>query len=172
VAMSKPVYTIHAERDGAWWALDVPELRGVHSQSKRLDQARAVIEEVIDLMYDRSRDTYELELVIDDEEIVIAARVAKGSREVVESVSQLARLLQAVAIQQLRERGLPLRDIGELVGVSHQRIAQLERAPNADREAAAADARTAMVDQLEQLLKVSIALDTRRTPVRSTGGAG
>ena len=45
-------YRVTARRSGEWWALDVPELPGVHSQTKRLEQAEAEISEAIALMLD------------------------------------------------------------------------------------------------------------------------
>src|SRR5690242_11280287 len=34
----KKTYTVLARRSGGWWAISVPELKGVHSQARRLDQ--------------------------------------------------------------------------------------------------------------------------------------
>jgi predicted RNase H-like HicB family nuclease len=152
--MSKPVYTIHAERDGVWWSLVVPELRGVYSQAKRLDQARPAIHEVIEGIYDRAPDTYYLDLVIDDAEISGLVQVAKDARRVAELVAQSARDRQAEIVEALRGRGLPLRDVGELLGVSHQRIARLERKVD-DSRGATAESLERLLDLLEKALSKS-----------------
>jgi hypothetical protein len=39
-------------RSGRWWAISVPELKGVHTQARRLDQAEAMAREAIALMLD------------------------------------------------------------------------------------------------------------------------
>jgi hypothetical protein len=31
-------YTVRAERSGHWWALEAPEIPGLYSQARRLDQ--------------------------------------------------------------------------------------------------------------------------------------
>jgi predicted RNase H-like HicB family nuclease len=133
--MSKPVYTIRAERDGAWWALDVPELSGVHSQSKRLDQAKAMIQDVIDLMYDRSPDTYELKLEVDPSIAAIVAELNALQAEA-DAAAARARDAQQDAVKRLRSRGLPQRDVGQVLGVSHQRVAQITSGSGAYKRAA------------------------------------
>ena len=121
----KPVHTVQARRDGTWWALDVPELAGVHSQCKRLDQAKATIQGAIELLYDRAPDTYGLVVELDDPGFQALAQVARDSRAVAEEITAHARDMQIEVVARLRAAGLPLRDVGEIMGVSHQRIAQL-----------------------------------------------
>jgi hypothetical protein len=130
--MNKPVYTIRAERWNDWWSLVVPDLSGVASQTRRLDQAEAAIQEVIEQLYDRSPDSYDLELAIADAEITELVEIARESRAVIERLTQQSRAMQAEAVERLRRRGLPMRDIGDLLGVSHQRIAQIERPSDAE----------------------------------------
>jgi predicted RNase H-like HicB family nuclease len=42
--------TATAHRSGDWWAIEVPEVRGVHTQVKRLDQAAAMAADAVALM--------------------------------------------------------------------------------------------------------------------------
>jgi predicted RNase H-like HicB family nuclease len=39
----RPRYTAEVERSGRWWAIRVPELRGVHSQSRTLDGVEPLV---------------------------------------------------------------------------------------------------------------------------------
>jgi hypothetical protein len=123
--MSKPNYTIRAERSGDWWALDVPELKGVHSQSKRLDQAPAMIEDVIELLYDRAPGTYDLKVEIVNGELRALIELLATARAAADAAATAARDKQIEVAAQLRDSGLPVRDIGRLLGVSHQRISQI-----------------------------------------------
>ena len=46
------VYRVRAVRSGGWWAITVPELPGVFSQARRLDQVETMAREAIALMLD------------------------------------------------------------------------------------------------------------------------
>lgn len=119
-------YTVTARRSGDWWALAVPELRGVHSQVKRLDQADAMAREAIALM---------LDLEPDDVEVDVQAELPKGTRAVVEKARRAreARLRAAEAEQEamreaataLKAESLSQRDASQFLGVSFQRVSQL-----------------------------------------------
>jgi predicted RNase H-like HicB family nuclease len=45
-------YTAVCRRSGSWWAIGVRELKGVHTQARRLDQVAAMAREAIALMLD------------------------------------------------------------------------------------------------------------------------
>jgi predicted RNase H-like HicB family nuclease len=124
--MTRPLYTIHARRDGAWWTLDVPELRGVYSQSKRLDQAEDAIREVIEGVYDRAPDTYDLTVKVDDPVIaeLIDAQATMWAQ--LDEMIETFRVQQRATVEKLRsDMKFPMRDVGRLLDVSHQRVAQI-----------------------------------------------
>ncbi len=50
--MSEHRYRVVAERSEDWWAISVPGLSGVFSQTRRLDQVEAMAREAIALMLD------------------------------------------------------------------------------------------------------------------------
>jgi len=45
-------YRVRAVRSGNWWSITVPELPGVFSQARRLDQVEAMAREAIAMMLD------------------------------------------------------------------------------------------------------------------------
>ncbi|WP_432979200.1 type II toxin-antitoxin system HicB family antitoxin [Dactylosporangium sp. CA-233914] len=45
-------YTAVCRRSGAWWAISVPELKGVHTQARHLDDAEATARDAIGLFLD------------------------------------------------------------------------------------------------------------------------
>lgn len=53
-----PTYTAVCERSGSWWAVSVPELRGVHTQARRLDQAETMAREAIALLLEFPEDSF------------------------------------------------------------------------------------------------------------------
>ena len=121
-------YRVTARRSGEWWALDVPELPGVHSQTKRLEQAEAEISEAIALMLDCEPEDFSVE--ISPELPAMAQAVLEqlnAAREAAEQVTEALRLATMRAVLVLTE-DLSQRDVGRLLGVSFQRVHQLKDA--------------------------------------------
>jgi predicted RNase H-like HicB family nuclease len=127
VETMRPRYTAIAERDGTWWVITVPELPGVFSQARRLDRVEHMTRDVISLMLEVPADSFDVEVienhdpptqeVIDD---IIAAR------EAVAAMKRETGTKTRDAVLALHESGYPQRDIGRMVGISHQRVAQLQ----------------------------------------------
>ncbi len=161
----KPVYVIRAERWQDWWSLVVPELSGVATQSRRLDQAKPLIREVIELVVGESAHSYDLTLEIVDADINTLVQIATDTRATVERLTTQSRELQAEIVERLRARGLPLRDIGELLGVSHQRVAQIEKS-----DSEAATDRDDLAESLEELVRLMTTLP-KRSAVKSKAGS-
>jgi hypothetical protein len=121
-------YTVRARRIAHWWALDVEGVRGAHTQVRRIDQAEDVAREAIAGVLDIPPDSFA---------IVVAPEVPAPARTVVDKAtkarSEAARAQDAAAqltrdaARRLVQEGLTVRDAGALLGVSHQRIAQLVR---------------------------------------------
>lgn len=60
--MTHVTYTAVCVRSGGWWAISVPQINGVHSQARRLDQVRATAREAIALMLDVPADSFDVEV--------------------------------------------------------------------------------------------------------------
>ena len=123
-------YTAVAERDGNWWAITVPEVRGVFSQARRLDRVEYMARDAISLMLEVPPDSFDIEVIENhdpptqetiDDILSIREAVARMQRETRDRTRD--------AVLALHERGYPQRDIGRMVGISHQRVAQLLAAP-------------------------------------------
>jgi predicted RNase H-like HicB family nuclease len=56
------MYSAVCRRAGHWWAISVPELKGVHTQARRLDQVAVIAEEAIALMLDVDPVTIQVEV--------------------------------------------------------------------------------------------------------------
>jgi hypothetical protein len=122
-------YTVLARRSGSWWALDVTGVRGVHTQVKRLDQAEGMARDAIAAVLDVAPGSFEVAIrpMMPDpiREMVEEATSARSQAAVAQEAA--ARLTRHAA-RRLVEEGLTVRDAGVLLGVSHQRIAQLLQA--------------------------------------------
>lgn len=119
-------YSVNVRRSGAWWAIDVADLPGVFSQARRLDQAKAMARDAIASFLDVPADSFEVtvrpELEKSVNDVVAHAQIAKGDAIAYQAKASAA---QRKAVRELTARGYTTRDIGDLLEISHQRVAQL-----------------------------------------------
>lgn len=115
-----------ARRSGRWWAITVPELDGVFSQARRLDGVERMARDAIGLMLGVEPASFDIDVVQDLDPLT------QDELEDLRAVREAAAALQRRANGRTREfvvdlhrSGYPLRDIAQLVGISHQRVAQL-----------------------------------------------
>ncbi len=126
----RPTYTAVCRRSGRWWAFEVKELNGVFGQAKRLDQVADAARDVIVLMLDLDDDEADaFDIVVEPHlsaELDNAIRDAVALREQAErEQAAVAQATRETANRLTEEAGLPMRDVGWLLGLSHQRVAQL-----------------------------------------------
>lgn len=60
--MKRKTYTARCQRSGDWWAISVPELRGVHTQARRLEKAEAMVRDAIALFLDVPSDSFDVRI--------------------------------------------------------------------------------------------------------------
>jgi DNA-directed RNA polymerase specialized sigma24 family protein len=118
--------TAKAIRSEGWWAVEVPEIKGLFTQARRLDQVKAMVLDAASLLTDRPESDFEVALEVDlpghvGDWVESVHRYAETAREAQAEASHLARK----AAHELAVEGLPLRDIGSILDVSHQRVGQL-----------------------------------------------
>jgi predicted RNase H-like HicB family nuclease len=123
-------YQAACRRSGGWWAISVPELKGVHSQARRLDQVPDMAREAIALMLDVAPETVQVEVTPEVPSPVSQALEARRAARLAEEIAERA---TAAAAQALLDDGYTVRDAGALLGLSPQRISQI--APSAAKRA-------------------------------------
>ena len=119
-------YRVEVVRSGNWWAITVPDLPGTFSQAKRLDQVDGNAREAIALMTDTDEDQFDLDVNVDTDPDIAAliADLNASSEATIKAKADEAKARQRV-VRALQKRELPTRDIGALIGLSHQRVAQI-----------------------------------------------
>jgi hypothetical protein len=101
------------------------------SQAKRLDKVDSIAREAIALMLDvKSSQIGQLKIeVVPRKEIADLLQEADLASAEAANASARAQELRLEAARLLRADGLPMRDVGELIGVSHQRVSQILARP-------------------------------------------
>jgi len=119
------IYRIDVERDGRYWRIRVPDVER-STQARHLREVELMARDLIAIMEDTSPDSFELDVHIELPEDVRQelARSAELREQAATAQAEAARLSRDAA-RRLYDRGLPLRDIGKVLGVSFQRAKQL-----------------------------------------------
>lgn len=113
-------------RSDGWWAVVVPEVDGAITQARRLDQVPAMVADAVALLAGEDPTTIEVDV---QPEIPAAVRrrlerAAALRAHSARANNQAAHELRTAA-HDLASEGLPLRDVGRVLGVSYQRAHQL-----------------------------------------------
>lgn len=121
-------YRVHVERDetGSWIATS-PDAPGAVTQAKRLDQLRPRLAEAIAVATDQEPDEIAISSIsvsLGDEIDGLVER-AKEQRQAAEKAQAEASRAVRAAANALLDRHLSLRDAGEVLEISHQRVDQL-----------------------------------------------
>jgi DNA-directed RNA polymerase specialized sigma subunit len=120
-------YKVLVRRSGRWWAFEAPAVPGAFGQTRRLDQIEDAARDVVAMMLDLPEESIgiDVERSLDALEPII--QDVQEKRKNAELMLLFALLAMVYAVHRLRAEGLSTRDTAELVGVSHQRVSQLER---------------------------------------------
>ena len=120
-------YRVEVTREGKWWMVSVPELDGL-TQARRLEDASAMAREYIAVTLDIPTSDVELNVaVIDVDGVNVADEIARLEAEKLEAEAARERVAEDTRrlAQTLAGKKVPVRDIGAILGVSHQRAHQL-----------------------------------------------
>jgi hypothetical protein len=120
-------YDVEVTRDGRWWMIAIPAVDGL-TQARRLDEVNDMARSYIAIQTDVALSTVELgnvtvcvggeDVAKDIDELRELKRIAD------EAAARAAEALRGMA-RRLASEDVPVRDIGSVLGVSHQRVSQL-----------------------------------------------
>lgn len=120
-------YTAQARREGCWWMIEVPEIDGL-TQARRLGDVEEMARELIAVTLDVPLDDVEVAVTVTAVGDVDVAEVLGKIRDERAEAARLERQASTEIRELARELAsteLAMRDIGTILGVSHQRVAQL-----------------------------------------------
>lgn len=127
----RKTYRATAERDGRFWYLSIDELDAA-TQARRLDQAEEMVRDLISIKLGVPPDSFDVAIEPKIEgRLGDQVRRAKRAKTEASARQAIASLSLRIAAEDLEKADLTVRDIGVILGVSHQRVAQLlaEEAP-------------------------------------------
>jgi hypothetical protein len=120
-------YEVHVIRDGNWWTISVPAVDG-STQAPTISDVTTVAKEHVAVTLNVPVSTVEVHLeslVLDGVGILGRARQIRAAREQAEQLEAQAVGHACALAHDLAGEGVPVRDIGEVLGVSDQRPHQL-----------------------------------------------
>lgn len=119
------MYEIEINRDGRWWMVSVPALDGL-TQARRLAEAELMAREFIAVTLDVPLESVSVTVVsVDGVPVASDLERIRAERDEAARLERQATQDTAALARSLRDRRLTVRDIGKILGLSHQRIQQL-----------------------------------------------
>jgi DNA-directed RNA polymerase specialized sigma24 family protein len=128
------IYRVVVSREDGNWLADVPGLEGAHTYARRLPALNQAVREVVVLAAGLpDEDMPGLSLNFDyhtgDPELDTTALEVRRLRREADELAVAATARTSHAVAQLAARGLSVRDIAALLGISPQRVSQLTAGP-------------------------------------------
>ena len=123
-------YQAVVTREGKWWMVAIPEIDGL-TQARRLSDAEMMAREYIAVSLDVPVDDVSVEVSVKEVDgIAVGELVAaiNDERARAQELEQDASRRAEELAKALAEARVPVRDIGAMMGVSHQRAHQLVNA--------------------------------------------
>lgn len=120
-------YVARVRREGRWWIVEVPEI-GEVTQARRIRDVTSAARELIAVTLDLPLESVDVAVDIEPiEGVDVAAGLAhvRTMHESAMTFERQARAEVAGLAQALSAADVPLRDVGAILGISHQRAHQL-----------------------------------------------
>lgn len=118
-------YRAIAEWSDGWWAVHVDRHPGVWTQARRLEQVAGQAADALSMALEV--DVSPADIEVDPTPPVESAIVAIHAKALAAAAALEAATVMRGAAQDLTGTGMTVRDIGAVLGVSHQRAAVLAR---------------------------------------------
>lgn len=131
--MSERSYRVAVTREGDAWLADVPDVPGAHTWAKNLPSLDRAVREVIALVENLPEGaepglslTYDYD--VGDPDLNAATAMLRAHRERLQQEERQLAARTAELATELTRRSMSVRDAAALVGVSPQRVSQINAA--------------------------------------------
>ncbi|BDR54068.1 hypothetical protein KIMH_01790 [Bombiscardovia apis] len=117
--------TARCERHDGWWAIEVDEIPGLFTQTRRLDQVEDMVRDAASLMGKEIEEVRVLPVM--DKETMQAVEEMLQVRTEARIIQERASKVSRKVVSLLRREGLTVRDVAQVTGISSQRVSALQR---------------------------------------------
>ena len=118
------IVTAIARRCDGWWAIEVPEIPGLFTQVRRLDQVAAMVKDAAATLNVKVNGVKVTPKLSEQDELMLQHMLDAKSAAI--KTQEEASMLMRETVRLLRNQGLTVRDVAELTGVTPQRISSLK----------------------------------------------
>ena len=127
-AMTKRTLQVSVERDGRWWVFTIPEL-GTGGQAKDLAEVDYEAQGVAAMWLNVSPETIDVRVSVAGQDATLAAwHAAERAEQAARAAASAAAQQRRAVVRSLRQAGYSAPDTGRLLGISKQRVYQIEHA--------------------------------------------
>jgi predicted RNase H-like HicB family nuclease len=126
----RPVYDVTVTREDNLWVAEVKDLRGGATDAERFADLNEEVRDLIAGLTDTDLGHFDVRwhYVQRDHDFTTVIEALRTWEEQAELAMASRDEARRAAIGAMRRLGLSVRDVADVVGLSHQRISQLERA--------------------------------------------
>ena len=125
--MTTPIdVTAIAERSDGWWAVEVPEIPGLFTQARRLDQVDGMVRDAA-RMLDREIGDVKVEPRLSEQDERMLSELLDARHDAVEAQARASSLTRN-AVDALRHQGMTVRDVADIIGITPQRVSAIANA--------------------------------------------
>lgn len=127
-AMSARTFEVTAEREGKWWVFEIPEL-GTGGQARSLAEVDDEAQGVAAMWLDVEPETVAVTVAVKAPEHALAEwRAAEHDEQEAREAQARAAARRRAVVRELREQQYSAPDVGRVLGITKQRVYQLEKA--------------------------------------------
>lgn len=120
-------FEVKAQREGRWWVFEIPEL-GTGGQARSLDEVDFEAQGVAAMWLDVAPANVAVTVgVVDAAETLAEWAAAEADEEEARRAQARAAGRRRAVVRRLRDQGYSAPDAGRVLGISKQRVYQLER---------------------------------------------
>lgn len=117
------VYSITASLEKGFWFIEIPEINGA-TQARSINEIEVMVRDYITIMTGDTEIDLDIELLLPEDTATHLQKSTDLRNEAKELMSESS-AEYSKAVKSLKSRGLTIREIGKLLGISHQRAHQL-----------------------------------------------
>ena len=123
------IYRATVEREPGWWIISIPELDLV-TQARRVRDIRHMATDLVAAWLDKDLNDVRVEIEDFTPTAVVVAQMAQAKELLAHATreqEEAGRLASDAVRILVEDLGLTLREAADMLGISHQRVAQLHR---------------------------------------------